>query len=359
MTQQTEAMPYDPAVDTVLFEISLMLSIIDHSRSLCPGCKRSMCELIRRASERRLDREPDLVGSSPSRIRQISRNAAGSLQFSSTLAARPVTFVSWGLVKWLLRPGWDADAVDATVTALSEPGDDAWNLAQCKLWHALGGQYNLVDAVQGRPLADFMRAHMTLLNALRREPERPGPERHPCERRDRVGRSACFPEVPRAYPYGGDVARQTNHAVASALDCLDASVAEIVWHALVEDWARRERGLGVRPCQEGDEIAVVAALEQTPAFKARLLALGRGERYKSLEELSTSTLADWRSPAVRDAVDPDHEPHPVAMGVHLTCEGAATATFDESLETNLTRKALNLMVDLLTGTTRPRHDDVV
>ncbi|KXX83009.1 hypothetical protein MMYC01_200384 [Madurella mycetomatis] len=267
-----------------------------------------MCEHIRLALERRLSREPGLVVPSPSQIRQISRNAAGSLQFSSTLAARPVTFVSWGLVKWFLRPEWDGDMVN-----------DAWNLVQCKLWHALRGQYNLLDAVQGRSLANFMRAHMTLLNALLRERERPKRERHTCERRDRAGGSACFPDVLRAHPYGRDVAEQTRHAVASALDCLDRSVAEIIWQALVEDRARRKRGLGPQPCQEGEEISVVASgadacLQGAPVGARARRAVQRCWRRCARARSRTGAALPRGTPSTPTTP-------PVAMGVHLTCEG--------------------------------------
>ncbi|GAB1321030.1 hypothetical protein MFIFM68171_11240 [Madurella fahalii] len=360
MSQQTEASSYDPAVDTVFFDINATLSAIELGNFLCDGCRRAMSRLVRKAFGRRLDGEPGLVAPSPSQIRRISRDPDRVLQFFSTLAPRAVPFASCAQLKAFLRPDWDANLVDATVAALSEPGDDAWNLAQCKLWHALKGRYTVQDAVRGRSLAEFMRSHMTLLNALLAEQWHAGEDGdeggdeegwRTCERwavsLGGVGRSPCFPELPYGYPHGGEVAGQARQAVASGLRYLDRGVAEIVRLALMEHRTRRARGAPEPAVAHEDEISVLAALEQTPAFKARLRALERTDRYRMLKWECTSMLSAWRSGAARAVEDPD-APCPPGVDFYLPCD-EDEATFDRPRATQMTRDALNLIVNLLTG----------
>lgn len=170
---------------------------------------------------------------------------------------------------------------ECAIDTLYDPGSDAWDLDQCKLWYVLEGRYMIEDAVRGRSIADFARNHMLLLDRICKYPP-------PTQCRGR-----CFPDPHPVYKIAdrgvADVAQRTALALESALHYMDPRV-----RALVEDQLVRPHEWPEPLRSERDQIRLLAGIEEMPAFRARLFYLRHQPDYKSREENCREWIRRWR-----------------------------------------------------------------
>jgi hypothetical protein len=103
--------------------------------------------------------------------------------------------------------------------------------------------------------------------------------------------------------FDADPAKQSDAAVRRALVRADLAVEEIVDDQRRRPWEWPEEVRPETDGQVGDWLAVLAALERMPAFKARLRALGRSEKYRAVEREFESRMEEWRGGRGRRAVE--------------------------------------------------------
>lgn len=311
---------YDPACDTGLFfDACAMVDTIDRSE-LCSECKEHACLLIYGAFHNILLNEEDpLAIRHPSKICRVSRGEQSDrLEFTTTTNPEPVLIEEVMRVKKYCHPSKDGErtAAERLIDTLFHVQDDTWNLDQCKLWHVLEGTYLLEDAVRGRSIAEFARNHMMLLNCIAQNPL------------PRQCRWRCYPHLPHRYNVTTeDVGMKCALALDSAMRFMDPRVRSTVENLLLHpgEWP-------VSLHEEPDSIRVIAFLEKTAAFEARMAALRHQEDYKFLEENRQEWVQKWRTGGQRRAemleTLPQRNPDAFSMIRSWTSEG------DDSREPN-------------------------
>ncbi|KAK4154931.1 hypothetical protein C8A00DRAFT_32289 [Chaetomidium leptoderma] len=315
-TSEGPATNYDPAYNTLRFDILAVLSAIESTpeTDLCTHCRHTVLRTARRAFDAILDTEPaELTTPTGRQIRHaFLKRDTGTLHFTTISTpghprTNPIPVADAITIRNFLSPTHHETLLDALLKPLSESHDDNetlnlnLNLAQTQLWFCLAGTaFTLHDAILGRrSLAAFAHTHGQLLTNLTRGLRTcyaGGPD------------STCFGlPVPEAfyYLYAGDVALQSRAAVRAALKRMDGPVAGLVEGQLLRSWewpeAVRTRYKGCSMDwydeEEGgqvDWVEVLAAVEKMPAFRARMVALREREEYKRLEETVAEGVREWR-----------------------------------------------------------------
>jgi hypothetical protein len=286
---QLPATPYDPAYDTLRFDILVVLALI-RATDVCHRCMHTTLATATRAFEALLT-APSQYPNRGSQIQHVNTDAATGaiLSFTTTATPTPVTLRTALLTRNLLSPTATASLIDRILSPLSFPSDDAPNLSQTQLWFSLGGRYTLLDAIHHRPLADFARTHMQHLNNICRG--RLGHHANMASICPLGPASSCF-GLPMAsgYPYPDKPGRQGEVALRHAVGFLDVAVEEVVEEQLLH---RREWPAAVRD-REHPDLEVLAAVEGLPAFRARLEALRWRDKYRRLEGEVEVVKREWR-----------------------------------------------------------------
>jgi hypothetical protein len=285
------ATPYDPAYDTLRFDILVALSLIK-ATDICNDCMQTTLITAIRAFEAILN-APSQYLRGGSYIHHVNADAATSAIISFTTTANPTTPVTLRnalLTRNMLSPSSTTSLVDRILAPLSFPSDDAPNLSQTQLWFALAGRYTLLDAIQNRPLAEFARTHMQHLNNICRS--RLGLHANQASFCPLGPASSCFGlPMPAGYPYPDRPGRQSEVALRHAMDYLDIAVEEVVEDQMEN---RREWPAGVRE-REHPDLEVLGAVEGLPAFRARMEALQFRDKYQRLEGEMEVVRREWRA----------------------------------------------------------------
>jgi hypothetical protein len=328
---------YDPACDRgILFEMCAMVDKIDRMPT-CDHCKHEMCELVTRAWDNLIRNDPGLLwtGSPLPRLLQIARGQESNrLEFYTSTNPQGARIDAAMAVKEYCQtePHDEPTTVERAIDTLFQPGDDVWNLDQCKLWHNLRGFYSIPDAVRGRPIAEFVRTHMQLLNRLAHTPPAAG-----------CTGGECFPVVPRNYLQQDNVGGTSRAALDSALRHMAPTVANIIRDQLDRrgEWPGWLRN-------EPDLIRVLWIMERTGAFQARMYALRHDRHYQSFETNCRRWIQEWHDARPQRAdlrANPSDEMQ-MLMGLY---EGEVTEAWEKSRQGEILDEAvhyLELRLDL-------------
>ncbi|KAK4237609.1 hypothetical protein C8A03DRAFT_15873, partial [Achaetomium macrosporum] len=308
---------YDPAYDTLRFDILAILSTISLDARLCPGCRQTFLQAARHAFNTILD-DPHVdmsLTTSPSIIvRAWLEPETGLINFITTANPSLVSVSDASLVRHSLNPDRSEEMLDRVFKALLVPGEeDTFNIVQAQLWLCLEGTYTVADAVRGQSLGQFARSHMQLLNALARAQGgavNPRPrggggvsddEENPpiCTKCLGFQQDVTLDRIMKGYPWGGDVTLQTQAVSRWILHHMDSkAVAKIVYEQLYmfrSEWPRELVPEG--PELVPDWCAVLDGVEKLPAFKARLRYLGRSEEYRGLQRGLEESVKEWKEGA--------------------------------------------------------------
>lgn len=300
---------YDPAYDTLHFEMLAVLTLIEHSRTrLCWSCRRHAHRVAWRAYWRLLRPLNDESGDddnrdstllklrarirrdlqSPSHVRAFwlpapnnNDNTPHPSGFSIVTTAHPYDLTATPVLHALVarriaNPAAHAAMLDCPIQALSNRGDDAFNADQAMLWFALRGFYSLLDAIEGRSLAEHLHGHLSLLSALYRQRDRPIepgarqwwcrkqlPEGHPDQTR-------CFDQPLPEGPCPPDTGVQNKRALDWAMRHMHPAVRELVKHKLAIRFHSSEFPAAAKETWD-DYITVFRAMDhEMPLFRARL-----------------------------------------------------------------------------------------
>ncbi|KAL2017266.1 hypothetical protein VTK56DRAFT_2378 [Thermocarpiscus australiensis] len=345
---------YDPACDTLRFDMLAVLAHIDDKEILCVPCKQSLFRTARRAFERRLANnaaaEDLTLRGTPSQVRHAWYDAraggrsGGGLQFVMSANPQQRRVVDEATrVRMFCNPDRHDAMVEATVDALFEPGDDVWNLAQCQLWCVLDGFYSIADAVRGRSVAEFLRTFMQPMN--RRSQHR---RSNLFERRTCQDNEGCFGgHLPAGYPGDGDIGAQTRMVLWAATERMDRAVEQLVVEQL-------------SGCPEGEDIiAWVATPERAPAFRARLEALRHKEDYAVLKRDADRRIREWREGGAARAEALARLPQTDPVLARYIIRGEpGEGEVDEGTEREDLLRMLQDMVNLVIGQTYVGQVDV-
>ncbi|KAL2261298.1 hypothetical protein VTK26DRAFT_4440 [Humicola hyalothermophila] len=189
---------YDPACDTVVFDVLVILTMVGTTQALCGHCKQTVMTTARRACEkmllddfrsrRRQPTQPSSTStSSQSQIRRVrvDDRVPGRIVFATTLDPTLRGVLEMATVRAVTDPARHRAMVERAVDALWRAGDDTWNLRQAQLWYVLrGSDCSVVDAVTTRvqsegdehgdgagSLASYGEGFLALMSAVRRAEE--------------------------------------------------------------------------------------------------------------------------------------------------------------------------------------------
>jgi hypothetical protein len=283
---------YDPAFNTLHFDILAVLSAI-YEAGRCTRCTRHLIRTAERALGIILKHhDPPITGASPSHVKYI-RVYADTAEIMCSTTVNPTELISVRdadrLRNHYTRSSLRESLVDGLLEPLFQAGDDTFNLDQTLLWYCLWGKYTVTDAVHGRSLSEYARAHMQLMtNIVRYRRQHPRSVHLSCD---------CFgmtPEMLESYLSGADATRFSEAAVSRALASMDGSVAAIVKDQRRRPWEWPEK---VRPGVDGkvgDWLVVLDAFDKMPAFQARLRALGTREQHRREERRLEDMAKEWR-----------------------------------------------------------------
>jgi hypothetical protein len=308
---------YDPAWDTLRFDILAVMSLIGLETRGCDACRHTLLGTAQRAFNTILVMANSISSTTGSTILSAwvePADTTGPIYFTTTANPTPVRVLDALLVRNTINPERTREMIDRVVfDALLVTGEDDTlfgNLRHAQLWLVLDGRYTVADAVRTgdhtqKSLGEFARAHMALLNALARAQ---GGNVDPLPVTTNVC-TAClgFQDDDTldcnmtGYPWGGDITLQTQALCAWWIPHhMDKSVANIVRDGLFSrsraEWPKQlvPKGTELVP----DWVAVLDGLERLPAFQARLRGLARSdEQYQKLQEKVEDILEEWREGA--------------------------------------------------------------
>ena len=328
---QAATTDYDPARDTVAFDVLAILTTVAKTCVLCSACRQTVLTTARRACDLLIlpqsaassddgEDDDDEHARLQSQIRKVwSDDPRNELYFASTLNPSRTSVSIMLAVRKFTNPARHKAMVERVLDALWRDGDDTWNLAQAQLWYVLSGSvYTVVGAVHGkRPVAEYAEGFLMLMNRVwrgkLRKLEEMGVDSSSLEDHDVLPRDEnnmdwklmcpkgeCFTEpwLHSRYPWSGKPGLQRTWALEVALQHMDEQVKELVVDQL-QPKHKPEWPAEVRGAEEPiDHLTVLAAVEkQVPAFRAWVEALGRGDEYREVQRAVEDQIREWREGA--------------------------------------------------------------
>ncbi|KAH6627410.1 hypothetical protein F5144DRAFT_548870 [Chaetomium tenue] len=270
---QASVTDYDPAYHTFRFEMLAVLSRIHHvSSELCERCEKTLMNHVHHTYTTLLTATnpplvpPDAPGS---RICRALFNPNQMFPEIRTTANPHPVMVEDALETLLFHdPSARETILDRLLEPLYQPHQDTPNLLQTQIWYCLAGGYTLVDALQGRSIADFARMFQQLFTNLTGGRARADGRVYLCPAAAdmQAEEYGCFGgPVPGEYPFGGDVEAQTACVLEVVKNRMDGAVWALVREGLYDD----KRGWPEGMEGERDWLVVLRAVEEAEWFKEK------------------------------------------------------------------------------------------